>query len=203
MEVVVSFINGDPDNPLVIGAVYNGENKPPYLPGEDTKSTIKSKIVNGEGYNELWFQDKKDQEEIYIHAQKDMNTKVEKDSSLTLIEGNYLIEIKEGNLTIKCNEGDANVTIKGNMSIDCSENFSVKANVISLEAKTSLTAKGQTIELDAKANLTAKAGAAFSAKGEATAELLGGGPTTIKGGGPLSLQGAITEIKGALVKING
>lgn len=79
MEVVVSFVGGDPDKPLITGCVYNGLNKPIHeLPKEKTKSYIRtSSSPGGEGYNELCFEDKKGQEEIYLHAQRDQREEVE------------------------------------------------------------------------------------------------------------------------------
>ena len=72
MEVVVEFLEGNPDKPLVTGCVYNGRNMPPYsLPGNKTKSVFKSDTHQGEGFNELTFEDQKDQELIYMHGQKD------------------------------------------------------------------------------------------------------------------------------------
>lgn len=78
MEVIVTFINGDPDRPLVTGCVYNGGNRPPYpLPDEKTKSTIKSSSSpGGDGYNELTFEDAAGAEQIILHAQKDLNESV-------------------------------------------------------------------------------------------------------------------------------
>jgi type VI secretion system secreted protein VgrG len=83
MEVMVMFLGGDPDRPVVTGCLYNGENTPPYtLPDEKTKSTIKSNsTIGGGGYNELRFEDKKGSEEVWIHAQKDFNEVVEHDHS--------------------------------------------------------------------------------------------------------------------------
>ena len=84
-EVLVAFIDGDPDRPIVVGAVYNGNHMPPYnLPAEKTKSTIKSHTVKGEGFNELRFEDKKDHEEIYIHGQKDWNIEILNDKTQTI-----------------------------------------------------------------------------------------------------------------------
>ncbi|SIT09319.1 type VI secretion system Vgr family protein [Paracoccus saliphilus] len=78
MEVVVEFLEGDPDKPLVTGCVYNGKNKPPYsLPAGKTRATFKSDTHNGQGFNEIRFEDEKDEEEVFIHAQRDMNTKIE------------------------------------------------------------------------------------------------------------------------------
>lgn len=78
MEVVVTFLDGDPDRPLVTGCVYNGDNRHPYaLPAEKSKSTIKSRTTpGGDGYNELRFEDHAGSEEIWIHAQKDWNSVV-------------------------------------------------------------------------------------------------------------------------------
>jgi len=74
-EVIVDFIEGDPDQPIITGRVYNGENKTPYtLPADKTKTTIKSNSsIGGGGSNELRFEDKKGSEEVFIHAQKDQN----------------------------------------------------------------------------------------------------------------------------------
>lgn len=72
MEVVVEFLEGDPDKPLVTGCVYNGKNDVPYpLPANKTKSTFKTDTHQGGGFNELMFEDQKEQELIYMHGQKD------------------------------------------------------------------------------------------------------------------------------------
>jgi type VI secretion system secreted protein VgrG len=86
MEVVVSFLEGDPDRPLITGCVYNGQNTPPYtLPDDKTKSTIKSNSsVGGGGYNELRFEDLAGSEEIFLHAQKDFNEVVEHNHTTTV-----------------------------------------------------------------------------------------------------------------------
>jgi type VI secretion system secreted protein VgrG len=82
-EVVVEFLDGDPDRPLVTGAVYNGANPPPVaLPGEKTRSTLRSASSPGaEGSNELRFEDAKGQEQVYLHAQKDLSIVVENDET--------------------------------------------------------------------------------------------------------------------------
>jgi type VI secretion system secreted protein VgrG len=75
MEVLVDFLEGDPDRPLVVGCVYNGQNAPPYaLPDQKTKSTIRtSSTPGGDGFNELRFEDAAGEEEVFLHAQKDFN----------------------------------------------------------------------------------------------------------------------------------
>ncbi len=77
-EVVVTFINGDPDQPLVIGSVYNSAHMPPFdLPASKTQSGMKSRSTKGGGnFNEISIDDKKDAETITIHAAKDFNYNV-------------------------------------------------------------------------------------------------------------------------------
>lgn len=82
-EVIVEFIDGDPDRPIITGRVYHGTNLPPYkLPDEKTKSTIKSdSSKGGGGFNELRFEDKKDSEEVFLHGQKDWTIKILNDKN--------------------------------------------------------------------------------------------------------------------------
>ena len=82
-EVIVDFIAGDPDRPIITGRVYHGANTPPYdLPDEKTKSVIKSNTSSGGGgFNELRFEDKAGEEEIYLHGQKDWNIAIENDKT--------------------------------------------------------------------------------------------------------------------------
>lgn len=81
MEVIVEFIEGDPDRPIIVGTVYNGENTPPFdLPANQTISGVKtrsSKGGNPDTYNELVFEDSKDKEKIRVHAERDLNVTVE------------------------------------------------------------------------------------------------------------------------------
>lgn len=101
MEVVVEFLDGNPDRPLVVGCVYNGRNGTPYpLPDEKTKSTIKSNSsVGGEGFNEIRFEDAKGAEEIFMHAQRDQN-EVVLNNRTRLVRGNEWIKI-EGNNSVR------------------------------------------------------------------------------------------------------
>lgn len=82
MEVIVEFLDGDPNFPIVTGCVYNGLNNPPYkLPEGRTRATLMSRTHTGEGFNELRFEDEKEKEEVFLHAQKDMNEKVENNAT--------------------------------------------------------------------------------------------------------------------------
>lgn len=82
-EVIVDFLEGDPDRPIITGRVYHGMNKPPYpLPAEKTRSTIKSNSSpGGGGFNEFRFEDKKGNEEVFLHGQKDWTITVLNDKN--------------------------------------------------------------------------------------------------------------------------
>ncbi|SJE73123.1 Rhs element protein [Shigella sonnei] len=76
-EVIVDFLNGDPDQPIIMGRTYHQENRTPgSLPGTKTQMTIRSKTYKGSGFNELKFDDATGKEQVYIHVQKNMNTEV-------------------------------------------------------------------------------------------------------------------------------
>ena len=124
MEVVIHFVDGDPDRPLATGCVYNGANLLPYeLPAEKTKSTIKSNSTpGGGGSNELRFEDKAGSEEIYAHAQKDYNEVVENDHN-TLVHHDQTITVdNDQTQTIHVNQtetvnGNQVMTVDGNRTV--------------------------------------------------------------------------------------
>jgi len=78
MEVLVAFLDGDPDRPICVGCVYNGAHRPPYdLPADRTKSTIRTQSSpGGDGYNELTFDDAAGSERVYLRAQRDLDAHV-------------------------------------------------------------------------------------------------------------------------------
>lgn len=153
-EVVVTFLDGDPDRPLVTGSVYNAEQTVPYtLPDDSTKSTIKTQTSkNGTGkFNEIRFEDKADSEEIFVHAQKDMNVEVlndltrlvkhdevetiENDSTIDVqhdrkltVKNDRSITVSEGNETHDVSKGTRAVTVKGNETHTNKADFTHKAD---------------------------------------------------------------------------
>ncbi|WP_437310832.1 type VI secretion system Vgr family protein [Sorangium sp. So ce388] len=115
-EVVVDFVEGDPDRPIIVGCVYHGANVPPYpLPSQKTKSTLKSSSSpGGGGSNELRFDDKAGGEEIYLHGQKDYNIKIENNKG-QVVGHDEALEV--GHDRAKHVKHDQSETIDGNKSI--------------------------------------------------------------------------------------
>lgn len=128
-EVIVEFLEGDPDQPIITGRVYNASQMPPYgLPADKTKSTIKSNSSKGGGgSNEMRFEDKKGEEEIFFHAQKDQNIVVENDETLsvgnneTVSVGNDRTETVGNNETITIGT-DRTETVGSNETISIGSN---------------------------------------------------------------------------------
>jgi type VI secretion system secreted protein VgrG len=125
-EVIVDFLDGDPDRPIITGRVYNAEQAPPYtLPANQTQSGVKSRSSKGggtENFNEIRMEDKKGSELLYVHAEKDKQVEVENNRD-EHVGGNETIEI-DGNRTesVKKNE---DIAIKGNRKEDVSKNETI------------------------------------------------------------------------------
>lgn len=182
-EVVVDFLEGDPDRPIVTGRVYNAEQMPPYaLPGNMTQSGVKTRSTKGGGaedFNELRFEDKKDSEDIYFHAQKDFHRKVEHDDDLIVLhdqtikikndrteeveEGNEKITVSKGNRTVTISKGDESLTVetgKRTTVINADETCTVKTGnrKVEIQAGKDDLKVAQTVMVDAGTSITLKVG---------------------------------------------
>ena len=178
MEVVVDFLEGDPDRPLVTGCVYHAQNVTPLvLPGDKTKSTIRSSSSpGGKGFNEISLEDSAGAEEIYVHAQRDLREKVRRHvstsvgSSQTLsvgydrhktvghdekvkIKGDVEVEI-EGKKEVTIDK-DFKVTIKGKHSEETTKEYELEAEAVTLTAKDSIELRcgGAKIKLEKSGNI--------------------------------------------------
>jgi len=129
-EVVVDFLEGDPDQPIVIGSVYNADQMPVYpLPENMTQSGVRSRSTQKgttENYNEIRFEDKKGEELITIHAEKDMSTSVENNNSLS-VGNNHTVTVgtnpkgdpKKNGTNTTTTFGDTKFTVtKGDYAFD-------------------------------------------------------------------------------------
>jgi type VI secretion system secreted protein VgrG len=139
-EVIVDFLEGDPDQPIIIGRVYNGENKPPFaLPAQKTRRGNSTKTYKGGGYNEMSMDDTPGKEQIRIHGQYDMNSVVEHDETHHVKNNRTkTIDVDETNKIGNNQKSDigVNKTVKvgsnhdeevgSNQSVDVGMNQSVK-----------------------------------------------------------------------------
>lgn len=128
-EVIVDFLEGDPDQPIVTGRVYHGTNTPPYgLPGEKTKSTLKSNSsLGGGGYNEFRYEDKKGQEEIYLHGQKDWTIVIENDKNQSVGHDETLFVGNDQTISIG-NNRDKTVGVNQTEKIGVNKTITVGSN---------------------------------------------------------------------------
>jgi type VI secretion system secreted protein VgrG len=221
-EVVVSFLEGDPDRPLVTGAVYNGQQPVPYtLPDEQTKSTVKSNSSKGgNGFNEIRLEDKAGSEELYLHAQKDMTIDVlndqtttitnnrtvtiqEKDDSLTVTKGNRAVTVSQGNETLTVSQGDRTVAVsqgKETHSVQSTRDVTVTGNETHTnKADFSQTVSGNytlkvtgTLTIQATGDLTLKTDGALTVQSGTSMTVKSGTDLTASSGTGLSLSGGTT-----------
>ncbi len=229
-EVLVSYLDGDPDRPLVTGSVYNAEQTTPVaLPGKSSQSTIRSRSTKkGNAGNEMRFEDKKDAEELYLHAQKDMVVEVENDLTTTVIAGNEAHTVKKGDRTVKVDTGKEIHTVKGTRALEITgdethtnkANFTQKVtgnyelkvtgNLVIDVTGTIMIKSAQSVDVKAGTNLTNKAGANLTDQAgamltnKAGAKMSNEAPLIdSKASGMHSVEaGGILTLKGALVKIN-
>jgi type VI secretion system secreted protein VgrG len=173
-EVVVTFLEGNPDRPLVTGSVYNATQTVPYtLPDDQTKSTIKSNSSKGGGgFNEFRFEDKKDSEEVYLHAQKDHKIDVLNDQTIT-VKNNRTVTVQEkdetlivdkGNRAIKVNTGNETHEVKGtrDLTITGKETHTNKADYeMTVTGNFKLTVDGN-ITIESKGTVSIKSGTTFT-----------------------------------------
>jgi type VI secretion system secreted protein VgrG len=156
MEVIVEFLEGDPDQPLITGTVYNHDNPPPYtLPEDKSISGVKSKTIDGSGYNEFIMDDRQNDELIRLHAERDMESKIEND------------ERKDVGKKLEEKIGDT-WTVKVTNKIQ----FTVGASTLTMD-KQSITLCSPKIDLQALVDL--------NMMGVGTAKLQSGGTVSIMG----------------------
>jgi type VI secretion system secreted protein VgrG len=202
-EVIVDFEEGDPDRPIITGRVYHGTNKPPYaLPGEKTKSTIKSNSTpGGGGSNELRFEDKKGNEEIYLHAQKDQNILVEAAETHT-VGANRTVHVK-GHFKETIDGGEdrtvtagSKETISGGKTetIDGGEKRAIAGGVKeSIDGgETRSVNGGQTITVNGGVTETVNAGETRTVNGGLTETVNGSLTQTVTGGITINSPAGVT-----------
>ncbi|MDY6993339.1 MAG: type VI secretion system tip protein TssI/VgrG, partial [Pseudomonadota bacterium] len=219
-EVIVSFFNGDPDRPIVTGAVYNGWQQVPYpLPAEQTKSTLKSNSSKGgEGFNEVRFEDKKGQEQIFIHAEKNQDIRVKNNTHEWIGNERHLVVKKhqleqveeDKHLTVKGDRfqllaSDTNLTVKGEQLEHTQGHYHVTVDgdqLTAIQGHEHVSIQGnQNQQIGQKASL--KAGSELHAQAGMIVSIEAGAQLTIKAGGSfITLDPSGVSIVGPTIKIN-
>ena len=223
-EVVISYVDGDPDRPLITGAVYNGENTPPVtLPGMQTQSTLKSRSSKqGTAGNEIRMEDKKDSEELYFHAQKDMKVEIENDLSTSLTAGSETHTLEKGDRTVNLKTGKETHSVKGtrDLTITGAESHTNQADFshtvsgdytlkitgnLVIEASGSISIKaGSSLSVEAATALTNQAGTALTNKAGTDLTNQAAMGLTNKAGTTLENQGAmVTNKASAMQTVDG
>jgi type VI secretion system secreted protein VgrG len=174
-EVIVAFEEGDPSQPIIVGSVYNAINMPLYaLPDNDTRTGIKTRSTpKGSGYNELRFEDRREEEEIVVHAARDLLTTVERDEIRTVkhdrsttITGNETRTIQQGNETTKISLGKSQTEALQSIELKVGQSsilvdqmgVTIKGMRIQIEAEIQVQVKGMLTQINADALLIAKGG---------------------------------------------
>ena len=204
MEVVVDFIEGDPDAPLVTGCVYNGANTPPYaLPAEATRTALKSNSSKGgDGFNELRFEDRKGEEQLFVHAQKDVDLRtrndrresVGNDRSLTVERDRLETTRRDHSNRVERDRiteivRDDSLKVDGKQAVRIADSLSLSvgaAHNVAVNADSSHQAAGN-LYLKAGANLVLEAGSNITLK---------------VGGSFIAISAAGVDIQGPMTKIN-
>jgi type VI secretion system secreted protein VgrG len=213
-EVLVEFEEGDPNRPMVVGRVHNAEGMPPYaLPDNATQSGFKSRSSPGGGpgnYNELRFEDKKGEEEIFIRAERDMTVSVQRDYSCSAGRNGSVSMAEEMTESIGTNK-------KVTVGADFTEEVS-GSETLSVAGTRSRSVSGDD-SLSASANRTVSVGGGHTVNvsgdrkiGAATISETSSGSYSISAGGPCSVQapsvkinadGSIEISGGSSVRITG
>ncbi|PHN20919.1 type VI secretion system tip protein VgrG [Pseudomonas sp. ICMP 460] len=208
MEVLVTFLEGDPDQPLITGCLYHKENRVPYdLPAHKTRSTFKTlSSPGGKGFNELRIEDKKGAEQIYLHAQRDWDENIEHDQKIRVgnerhdtVEANVFSEFKVEEHRITSLDRKTEVRADDHLTVGATRHIKA-GTALFVEAGTEIHYHaGEKVVLDAGMELTAKAGGSFI-KVDAGGVTVSGANVKVNSGGGAG-TGSGLNILGPLIPV--
>ena len=184
-EVVVEFLDGNPDRPIITGCVYNANQGVPYpLPDNKTRSAIKTHSSTGSGNNELRFEDKAGSEEIFFQAQKDYNkvvlnnetVKITQDTTTTVEKGNRSVTVSQGNDGLTVSTGNHTITVSaGNSTIKAGQSILLQVGGNSVRIDTDgITLVGSKVSIMAQESMSARWRPVDDAAGRADRDQLSG-----------------------------
>ncbi|TCV95840.1 type VI secretion system secreted protein VgrG [Luteibacter rhizovicinus] len=222
-EVVVSFLEGDPDRPLVIGSVYNADHMPPYaLPDNKTQSGIKSRSHAGGGAedaNEIRFEDKKGSEEMLLHAQKDMREEVEHDHVVAIdhdetitIKNDQSMDVQHDRKHKVGNNNTLDVTVNGTTTIgqkfklDAGTEIELVTGASSLVMKSSgeIEIRGINVTIVAQSALKMEGQVQVNIKAGVTMDVGAGASLKVHSDAMLQVEGgAKADVKAPMLSLNG
>ncbi|MEX5733685.1 type VI secretion system Vgr family protein [Providencia hangzhouensis] len=168
-EVIISYLNNDIDKPIITGCTYNGRNRPPIdLPKHKTRTTFRTKTHKGDGFNELRFEDEAGQEEIYLHAQKNLainvlNSRGERinyDRTTSIGHNDELVVASNRTVTVEGNQAHKTT---GNYQdkVEGDHHLSVEGDLVeAIQGVVSVNAQGD-ITLQSSSKITLKVGGSF------------------------------------------
>jgi type VI secretion system secreted protein VgrG len=211
--VVINFLEGDPDRPIITGCLYHGTNRPPYkLPDEKTKSTVKSNSsTGGGGFNEIRIDDKKGDEQLFIHAEKNFDLRIKNDRFETVGRDRNLVVENDKKEHVK-NErhemvdshhyekigGDLHLKVVGKeaVGVDDSLSLTVQGDVIevfkannSRQVTNDFYVKADNIVIEAMTNITIKVGQSYVAIEAGGIKIGTMGTLELESSGQLSAKG--------------
>jgi type VI secretion system secreted protein VgrG len=205
-EVLVSFLEGDPDRPIITGRVYNADQMPPYdLPANSTQSGIKSRSSKGgatSNFNEIRFEDKKGSELLYIQAEKDFQSLVKNDETTEVkhdrtdkVGNNETLTVTKDQSTTINGQETRKVAKDRTTNIDGTEKLTVgKDQKIDVGAAFALTAADQITLTTGQSSLVMKKDGTIEIKGM-TITVTGTDSVTVKGNAGVTAQVSSTSVK--------
>ncbi|EWH00056.1 type IV secretion protein Rhs [Halomonas sp. BC04] len=200
-EIIVSFLEGDPDQPLITGRTYHAVNTPPYeLPAHKTRTVIRTQSHKGDGFNELRFEDEAEREQIWLHAQKDLELLTNNDRTEEIGNDSFLTVHNDRIGEI---HGDDHLTVHGqrHTQVDGDDHLIVDATRHEKYGRAQLVEAGQEIHhkagmkvvIEAGAEITLKAGGSFVKLDPSGVTIVGPSVKINSGGSPGSGSGQAAQ----------
>ena len=212
-EVIVDFLEGDPDQPIITGRVYNAEAMPPYdLPGKATISTFKSNSSKGgKGFNEIRFEDKKGEEQVFVHGEKNLDVRIKNDAFET-IGNNQHVDVKKDQFEHVENNRheivdadhmekigkDRHLKVVGKeaKAVDGSQSLTVKGDVIEVfkanhseQTTADYYLRADNIVIEAGTHITLKVGGSYIAIESGGIDIVTNGDINVESGGETTIYG--------------